>query len=74
MANDWDGSPEVVKFAFKPTLNTEKAARGCVSAVVDKVVSCLSQSFTESFTYLSRYSVLSINGPRCFSSSCGIHY
>ena len=50
MVDVWNSSQKVVKFAFNPLANAKCAAYSCVSAMVDKMVSWLSQSFTKSFT------------------------
>ena len=43
---------------LNPLANAEQAVCGFVSAIVDNMVSCLSQSFTKSFTYSSLYSII----------------
>ena len=55
---------------LNPVVNAEYTFCGCVSAIVDKMVSWLFQSFTKSFTVkIFRCSVLRITSPRCLFAS-----
>ena len=72
MPDVWNGSQEVVKFAFKPTGKCQISCNKFASTIVDKMVSWLPQSFTKSFTYSSQYSVLAITAPRCLLPSAVI--